>query len=56
MALPESESAKEPWRHAMDILLEAAEGRNQITLAQLAVNRALSADVEDGSGKTVGPK
>ena len=58
MALPKSESRKEPWQHAMEILIEAAEGRNPIMFAQIAVNRALSAGEEPkyGPGKTVGPE
>jgi hypothetical protein len=40
IALPKSESRKEPWQHAMEILIEAAEGRHPIVFAQIAVNRA----------------
>lgn len=58
MTLSKSESAKEPWQHAMSILIEAAEGRNPIVFAQIAVNRALSAGAEPkyGPGKAVGPE
>jgi hypothetical protein len=58
MALPKSESRKEPWQHAMEILLEAAEGRNPIVFAQIAVNRALSTGAEPkyGPGKAIGPE
>jgi hypothetical protein len=58
VALPKSESGKEPWQHAMEILIEAAEGRNPIMFAQIAMNRALSTGAEPkyGPGKAVGPE
>lgn len=58
VALPKSESAKEPWQHAMEILIEAAEGRGPIMFAQIAMNRALTQDEEPtyGPGKVVGPE
>ena len=42
----------------MEILIEAAEGRNPIMFAQIAVNRALSHSEEPkyGPGKAVGPE
>jgi hypothetical protein len=58
IALPTSESRKEPWQHAMEILIEAAEGRNPIMFAQIAMSRALSAgeELKYGPGKAVGPE
>ena len=42
----------------MEILIEAAEGRNPIMFAQIAVNRALDIGTEPkyGPGKAVGPE
>lgn len=58
MALPKAERDTTPWQHAMEILIEAAEGRNPIMFAQIAVNRALSHGEEPkyGPGKAVGPE
>lgn len=57
MILPKAEREATAWQHAMEILIEAAEGRNPIMFAQIAVNRALDAGSEPkyGPGKAVGP-
>ncbi len=58
MILPKAEREATPWQHAMEILIEAAEGRNPIMFAQIAVNRAIDSDAEPkyGPGKSVGPE
>jgi hypothetical protein len=58
MILPKVERETTAWQHAMEILIEAAEGRNPIMFAQIAVNRALDIGTEPkyGPGKAVGPE
>lgn len=56
MILPKAERETTPWQHAMEILIEAAEGHHPIMFAQIAVNRALNTGAEPkyGPGKAVG--
>lgn len=58
ITLPKAEREKTPWQHAMEILIEAAEGRNPIMFAQIALSRAIDSDTEPkyGPGKSVGPE
>jgi hypothetical protein len=56
MALPKSESHKEPWRQAMEILIEAAEGRNPIMFAKIAVNRVVGFEPRYVPAKAASPE
>jgi hypothetical protein len=58
ITLPKAVRETTPWQHAMEILIETAEGRSPIMFAQIAVNRALSHGEEPkyGPGKAVGPE
>jgi hypothetical protein len=56
MALPKSESHKEPWQLAMEILLEAVEGHNPIIFAQIAINRAVVFEPRYAPTKAASPE